>query len=127
MRILVVDDERAVRDALTGDRAALRRLRSALDQTLLQVSPWLLRTPAVSIKQLCLDTLAAVPPPDAAAPDASAATARLAEAGPARLVDEVAPGVHYGPQVLDDVVLVTSRQVAPILVVVDEVDRDIAP
>ena len=118
-------DEAVVRDALTGDRAALRLLRVAVDQTLLQVSPWLLRTPAVSIKQLCLDTLAAVPPPDGEAPDAATATARLAEAGPARLIEEVAPGVHYGPQVLDDVVLVTSVQVAPILVVVDEVDRTV--
>ena len=118
-------DEEAVRDALAGDRAAVRRLRAAVDQTLLQVSPWLLRTPAVSLKQLCLDTLAAVPPPAEQAPDASTATARLAEAGPARLIEEVAPGVHYGPQVLDDVVLVTSAQVAPILVVVDEVDRTV--
>ncbi|MGI8646162.1 MAG: helix-turn-helix domain-containing protein, partial [Nocardioides sp.] len=32
---------------------------------------------------------------------------------------------HYGPRVLNDVVLVTSPQVAPILVVVDEVDRTV--
>ena len=118
-------DESAVRQALAGDRAALRRFRAAVDQTLLQVSPWLLRTPPVSIKQLCLDTLAAVPPPTTQAPDVATAAARLADAGPARLIEEVAPGVHYGPQVLDDVVLVTSTQVAPILVVVDEVDRTV--
>ena len=41
------------------------------------------------------------------------------------MIEEVAPGVHYGPRVLDDVVLVTSPQVAPILVVVDEVDRTV--
>ena len=90
------------------------------------MSPWLLRTPAVSIKQVCLDTLAAVPPPGGPGPGCQPRRrARLAEAGPAQLIEEVAPGVHYGPQVLDDVVLVTSMQVAPILVVVDEVDRTV--
>ncbi len=119
-------DEAAVREALTGDRAALRRFRSAVDQTLLQVSPWLLRTPRGQHQ-------AAVPrharrgasAGRATHPMPRTATARLAEAGPARLIEEVAPGVHYGPQVLDDVVLVTSVQVAPILVVVDEVDRTV--
>jgi DNA-binding transcriptional ArsR family regulator len=118
-------DEAVVRQALDGDRAAVRRFRATLDDTLLQVSPWLMRTPAVTIQQLCLDTLAAILPASAKAPDASTARRRLKGVGAARLLEEVAPGVHYGPQVLDDVVLVTSPQVAPILVVVDEVDRTV--
>ena len=118
-------DEEVVRRALAGDRAAARRFRTALDDTLLQVSPWLMRTPAVTIKQLCLDTLAAILPTSTKAPDASKARRRLKDVGAMRLLEEVAPGVHYGPQVLDDVVLLTSPQTAPILVVVDEVDRTV--
>ena len=51
--------------------------------------------------------------------------ARLAEVGPEQLLDEVAPGLHYGPGVLDDVVLVTSPQVAPIVVELAETDRTV--
>ena len=51
--------------------------------------------------------------------------ARLAEAGPERLLDEVAPGLHYGPGVLDHVVLVTSPQVAPIVVELGQPDRTV--
>ena len=107
----------------TGPRCG--KLRVAVDRTLLQVSPWLLRTPAATLRQICLDTLAAVPPPAVVEPDPGVARTRLEDVGPAGLLEEVAPGVHYGPQVLDDVVLVTSAQVAPILVVVDEVDRTV--
>ncbi len=118
-------DEEVVRRALAGERSAVRRFLATLGDTLLQVDPWLLRTPAVTLQQLCLDTLAAIRPTSDRAPDATLARRRLKDVGSARLLEEVAPGVHYGPQVLDDVVLVTSPQVAPILVVVDEVDRTV--
>ncbi|MGI8646203.1 MAG: hypothetical protein ACR2JD_07785, partial [Nocardioides sp.] len=118
-------DETTLRAALAGDRAARHRLRSALGSTLAQVSPWLLRTPPETIRQVCLDTLAALPSPADRAPDAAATRGRLAETGAESLIEQVAPGVHYGPRVLNDVVLVTSPQVAPISVVVDEVKRKV--
>ena len=52
----------------------------------------------------------AMPPPTRRAPALSAIRERLAEVGPEALVDEVAPGLHYGPGVLDEVVLVDSRR-----------------
>jgi DNA-binding transcriptional ArsR family regulator len=118
-------DEDALRRALTGDRDAGRRVRAALDHTLVQATPWLLRTPSSTVREVCLDTLTALPPPVRRAPDSAATRARLATVGAQTLIEEVAPGVHYGPAVLDDVVLVTSPQVAPILVVVDEVHRTV--
>ncbi len=59
------------------------------------------------------------------APVLSPVRARLAEAGPERLLDEVAPGLHYGPGVLDHVVLLTSSQVAPIVVELGQPDRTV--
>ena len=41
------------------------------------------------------------------------------------VLDEVAPGLHYGPGVLDDVVLVTASLVAPIVVELAEPDRTV--
>ena len=114
-------DEATLRRALTGDRDAGRRTRAALEQTVVQVSPWLLRTPSATVRQVCLDTVAALPAPAGRAPASAATRARQAAVGDEVLIEEVAPGVHYGPAVLEDVVLVTSVQVAPILVVVDEV------
>ena len=118
-------DEATLRRALTGDRDAGRRTRAALEQTVVQVSPWLLRTPSATVRQVCLDTVAALPAPAGRAPASAATRARQAAVGDEMLIEEVAPGVHYGPAVLEDVVLVTSAQVAPILVVVDEVDRTV--
>ena len=118
-------DEATLRRALTGDRDAGRRTRAALEQTVVQVSPWLLRTPSATVRQVCLDTVAALPAPAGRAPASAATRARQAAVGDEVLIEEVAPGVHYGPAVLEDVVLVTSVQVAPILVVVDEVDRTV--
>lgn len=60
-----------------------------------------------------LDTL---PAPAAKPPALTRIRRRLAEVGPEQVVAEVAPGIHYGPGVLDDVVLVTSTLVAPIIV-----------
>ena len=118
-------DEATVHRALAGDRDAGRHVRAALQQTVAQASPWLLRTPSAVVREVCLETLAALPVPAGRAPDSAATRARRAAVGDEMLIEEVAPGVHYGPAVLEDVVLVTSPQVAPILVVVDEVDRTV--
>lgn len=72
-----------------------------------------------------LRALDAMPPPTRRAPTLSAIRERLAEVGPEALVDEVAPGLHYGPGVLDDVVLVTSEHVTPIVVEVAEPERTV--
>ena len=55
-----------------------------------------------------LRLLDALPAPVSKAPSLSRIRARLAEVGAEQVVAEVAPGIHYGPGVLDDVVLVTS-------------------
>jgi DNA-binding transcriptional ArsR family regulator len=69
--------------------------------------------------------LTELPPPAERSPALSRIRARLAEVGPEQLVDEVAPGLHYGPGVLDDVVLVTSPMATPIVVEVAEPDRTV--
>ena len=77
------------------------------------------------MRRTCLRVLETLPAPAARAPVLARVRARLAEVGPERLLDEVAPGLHYGPGVLDDVVLVTSPQVAPIVVELAEPDRTV--
>ena len=72
-----------------------------------------------------LRLLDALPPPVAKPPGLARIRARLAEVGPEQVVAEVAPGIHYGPGVLDDVVLVTSVRVAPIIVEHPEGDRTV--
>jgi DNA-binding transcriptional ArsR family regulator len=76
-------------------------------------------------RALCLTALDTLPAPATRAPALARIRARLAEVGPQRLLDEVAPGLHYGPGVLDDVVLVTSPQVAPIVVELAEESRTV--
>ena len=117
--------DHALRAALTGDRASLRALRTALDDSLLQVTPWLLRSPDDEVRTTCLRVLEGLPDLDARAPVATATARALADVGADRLLDRVAPGIHYGPDVLTRVVLVTSRRTTPILVAVDEVDQTV--
>ncbi len=123
LRTRVADD--VVRSALAGDRAALTALRAATADTLLQVTPWLLRTPGEEVRETCLRVLEAFPALDARAPSATATARALADLGPAGLLERVAPGIHYGPDVLGRVVLVTSVRTAPILVAVDEIDQTV--
>ena len=59
------------------------------------------------------------------APSTATIDEALAELGGARLLERVAPGIHYGPDVLGRVTLVTSLRTAPILVSVDEVDQTV--
>lgn len=73
--------------------------------------------------RLCV--LDALPAPATSAPSLTRIRSRLAEVGPEQVVAEVAPGIHYGPGVLDDVVLVTSRQVSPIIVEHGDGDRTV--
>ena len=86
---------------------------------------WLRRTDAAEVRLACLRVLETLPAPTGRAPTLTRVRARLAEVGPEQLLDEVAPGLHYGPGVLDDVVLVTSPQVAPIVVELAETDRTV--
>lgn len=117
--------EDVVREALAGDRLSLRAMRAAVDDSLLEVSPWLLRSSEDEVRATSLAVLEGMPDLDARAPAAAAAGRALADVGPQRLVDRVAPGIHYGPDVLTRVVLVTSRRAMPILVSVDEVDQTV--
>ncbi len=104
--------------------AALRSEVAALTPAELQD---VLRTrrAADRAREVCLAALDTLPAPATRAPALTRIRARLAEVGPERLLDEVAPGLHYGPGVLDDVVLVTSPQVAPIVVELAEESRTV--
>ncbi|MGZ5400229.1 MAG: hypothetical protein ACXWDM_09460, partial [Nocardioides sp.] len=55
-----VGDE-VLRSALAGDRASLRVLRTALDDSLVQVTPWLLRSPDEEVRTACLRVLDGLP------------------------------------------------------------------
>ena len=110
---------------MAGDRAAVRRLRTTLAETLLNVSPWLMRTDPAEVKDVCVQVLEQLPALDGRAPSTAAIDEALAELGGARLLERVAPGIHYGPDVLGRVTLVTSLRTAPILVSVDEVDQTV--
>lgn len=123
LRNRVGDD--VFRAALTGDRASLRVVRTALDDSLIQVTPWLFRTSDDEVRTTCLRVLEGLPDLDARAPAATATARALAEVGADLLLDRVAPGIHYDPDVMTRVVLVTSRRAAPILVAVDEVDQTV--
>ena len=116
--------EEQVREALAGDRAARRALRVALADSLLDVAPWLMRTDADELHHTCLRILNDLPVLDRR-PSTVATTAALDELGAERLLERVAPGISYGPGVLDRVVLVTSARTAPILVAVDEDDQTV--
>lgn len=117
-------DDDTIRAAMAGDRVARAAWRAALGDTLLQVSPWLLSTQASIIKSTCLAAIDRLPHEPRATPLVRIRQ-RLRGVGPADLLAEVAPGINYRTGVLGDVVLVTSPGVAPILVVVDEVDRTV--
>jgi DNA-binding transcriptional ArsR family regulator len=90
-----------------------------------QATRWLSRATAPEVQRACRHVLATLPAPTERAPSLAPVRARLGEVGPERLVDEVAPGLHYGPGVLDDVVLVTSPSVAPIVVELAEPERTV--
>jgi DNA-binding transcriptional ArsR family regulator len=113
----------ALRDHVDGQTA------TALHETLLgrhgQATRWLSTATPAEVRVTCRRVLDGLPAPEGSTPVLSAVRARLAEAGPERLLDEVAPGLHYGAGVLDDVLLVTSRQVAPIVVELAEPDRTV--
>lgn len=117
-------DDATIRAGVAGDRRARAAWRTALGETLLQVTPWLLSTEPALIKRACLDVIDGLPHASRATP-LPRIRQRLAEVGPERLLGEVAPGINYRTGALEDVVLVSSPGVAPILVVVDEVDRTV--
>jgi DNA-binding transcriptional ArsR family regulator len=81
--------------------------------------------PASEERSTQLRVIDGLPAPSDRAPRLTAVRARLAEVGPEQLLDEVAPGLHYGAGVLDDVVLVTSPFVAPIVVELGDGDRTV--
>lgn len=90
-----------------------------------QATTWLTSSASPEVRSVCLGVLGTLPAPADRAPALSHVRARLAEAGPQQLLDDVAPGLHYGPGVLEDVLLVTSSQVAPIVVELAEPDRTV--
>ena len=100
----------------------------ALHETLLgrrgQATRWLTSASAGEAQATCRHVLDHLPTPGAK-PVLSRVRARLAEAGPEQLLDEVAPGLHYGAGVLEDVLLVTSFHVAPIVVELADGDRTV--
>ena len=118
-------DDDTVRAAVSGDPAAARRLRSTVGDTLLQVSPWLLRTEPRTVKDECVRVLETLPVLDGRAPSTADIDRVLAEQGGERLLERVAPGIHYAPDYLEGVTLVTSVRTAPILVAVDEVGHTV--
>ena len=117
-------DDATIAAAVAGDRTARTAWRRALSDTVLQVSPWLLSADAATIRRTCLGVIDRLPHETRAAP-LPGIRQRLADVGEEALLAEVAPGVAYRPGVLDDVVLVSSPGVSPILVVLDEVDRTV--
>jgi DNA-binding transcriptional ArsR family regulator len=90
-----------------------------------QATRWLRGADPAEVRRTCLHLLDTLPAPADRAPVLTLVRARLTDAGPEQLLDEVAPGLHYGPGVLDDVLLVTSPQVAPIVVELAEPERTV--
>lgn len=117
--------EPTLRAALAGDPTARGALRTAVDDSLLLVTPWLLRSSDAELRETCLHVLTDFPRLPGRPPSASATAAALVEHGPQRVLERIAPGVHYAPDALTDVVLVTSVRAAPILVGVDEVEQTV--
>jgi DNA-binding transcriptional ArsR family regulator len=117
-------DDDTIAAAVAGDRTARTAWRRTLSDALLQVSPWLLATDPAVVRSTLLETVDRLPHPTRATP-LPRIRQRLEEVGPDVLLAEVAPGVTYRSGVLDDVVLVSSPGVSPILVVIDESDRTV--
>jgi DNA-binding transcriptional ArsR family regulator len=114
-------------DALTGDASARRELNRALapPRMLVDVTAWVRRASDDELKAVVERSIAAWPKTLPVATEASAARRareRLREIGPGALLQEVTPGIRYGPAVLDRVVLVGSALVEPILISVDQPD-----
>jgi DNA-binding transcriptional ArsR family regulator len=113
-----------VRDAAKGGRSGWIRLLGPLTR---RGGAWSVE----ALRALLADepdrlrVLDLLPAPTAGPPALTHIRRRLREVGPEQLVAEVAPGIHYGPGVLDDVVLVSSRQVAPIIVEHGDGDRTV--
>ena len=89
-----------------------------------QATRWLTSAAPREVQSACRHVVDDLPAPGAKAV-LSKVRARLSEVGPEQLVDEVAPGLHYGAGVLDEVLLVTSPQVAPIVVELADPDRTV--
>ncbi len=110
-----------LRSALAGDASAGRELSRALvaPGMLLDVTGWVRRTSDTELKTVLQRLVHGWPdlPVDG---DRTGAKRRLREVGPAALLAEVTPGIRYGPDVLDHVLLVGSSLVEPIIVSVDQ-------
>jgi DNA-binding transcriptional ArsR family regulator len=117
-------DDDTIAAAVAGGRPARAAWRRALDETLLQVTPWLLSETPVAIQQTCLRVIDRMPHESRPAPLAHVRR-RLEDVGAEALLAEVAPGVAYRPGVLRDVVLVSSPGASPVIVEVDEGDRTV--
>jgi DNA-binding transcriptional ArsR family regulator len=90
-----------------------------------QSTRWLRTADAAEVRRTTLRVLDTLPAPVDRAPVLTPVRNRLAAVGAERLLDEIAPGLHYGPGVLDDVLLVTATLVAPIVVELAEPERTV--
>jgi DNA-binding transcriptional ArsR family regulator len=112
--------------ALAGDPSAGRELSRALasPRMLLDVTAWVRRASDDELKGVVERSIAAWPTLPAATEAAAArhARERLREIGADALLQEVTPGIRYGPAVLGRVVLVGSALVEPIIISVDQPD-----
>ena len=122
-RTLVRDARRVGRHGWVRLLGPLTRTRGAWSVPALHAA--VENHPDPELRDICLTLVETMPAPTTRAPALTRVRARLAEVGPEQLLDEVAPGLHYGPGVLDDVVLVTSPQVAPIVVELADGDRTV--
>lgn len=66
---------------------------------LVAIAPWLLRASSREVSETCLRVLRALPPPTGS-PDTAVVEHRRGEVGGAALIEQVAPGVSYGPAAL---------------------------
>jgi DNA-binding transcriptional ArsR family regulator len=114
-------------EALRTEVAGLapEELRATLLGSRGQATRWLAVADPKDVRRTCRHVLDSLPAPVDKAPVLSRVRARLAEVGPERLLDEVAPGLHYDRSILGDVVLVTSPQVSPIVVELAEPQRTV--
>ncbi|SDO57273.1 Helix-turn-helix domain-containing protein [Pedococcus dokdonensis] len=123
--------------ALAGDRGARSELRAVLagDDTVLEATPWLLRSDPVEVQAHVLRVLSTwrglLLPPEREASlradlrlEARRRRADLARHGAARLLAAVAPALAYAPHPAPSrVVLFPAPAMAPVVVVVDELRR----
>jgi DNA-binding transcriptional ArsR family regulator len=131
-QLVQATDETTIRAALAGDGSARDRLNGAFasEQLVVRATPWLLNSASDDVKTSVLDVLSTwqarlLRPSDEVAMSvtllehSARARVELAKVGGSAFLARAAAGVRYDPPDLDRVLLISSLQVAPIIVVVD--------